>query len=56
MNVVIKFYGRVRGSKRNKWLNFGGDPDHHVNCPIGNPSITQQIMSGFDIILRTALQ
>ena len=24
--IVIKFYGGVRGGKRNKWLNFGFDP------------------------------
>ena len=44
---MTKFYGGVRGDKRNKQLNFGGDLDHHVDCPIRNPAITQQIMNGF---------
>ena len=35
------------GGKRNKWLNFGDDSDHHADCPIRNPTITQQIMSRF---------
>ena len=34
-----KFYGVVWGGKRNKWLNFGCDPD---------PATTQQLMSGLD--------
>ena len=24
----MKFYGRLRGDNKNKWLNFGGYPDH----------------------------
>ena len=43
----MKFSGGVQSDKRNKWLDFGGDPDHRADCPIGNPAITQQIMSGF---------
>ena len=43
----MKFYGRVRGGKRNMWLDLGSDPDDHPDCPTGNPAITQQIMSGF---------
>ena len=31
---------------KNNWLDFGSDPDHHADCPIGNPTITQQIMNG----------
>ena len=27
-------------------LNFLGDPDHHADCPVGTPALTQQIMSG----------
>ena len=46
----------VRGSKKNKWLNLGGDLDHHSECPIENPAITQQIVSGFDKIFRIDLQ
>ena len=45
--VVMKSYGGVQGGKRNKWLNIGGDGDHHADCPIGNLAITQQIMSVF---------
>ena len=30
-----------------RWLNFCGNPDHHADCPIGNPAITQHIMIGF---------
>ena len=52
----MKFYGGVRGGKRNKRLDFGIDPDHHADCPIGNLAITQQIMSKFDDIFRIALQ
>ena len=29
----MKLYSGVQGGKRNKWLNFGGTPDHHANCP-----------------------
>ena len=43
----MKFYGGVRGGKKNKWLYFGSNLDHHADCPMGNPTITQQIMSGF---------
>ena len=32
---------RVWGDKRNKWLNFGGDQDHHADCPIRNSATTQ---------------
>ena len=42
----MKFYEGVWGGKRNKWINFGGDLDHNVDCPIQNPAITQQIMNG----------
>ena len=24
----MKFYGGIEGGKKNKWLNFGGDPEH----------------------------
>ena len=27
-------------------VNFAGDPNHHADCPIGNLTITQQIMRG----------
>ena len=43
----MKLYGGVQGGKRNKWLDFGSDPDLHADCPVGNPAITQQIMNGF---------
>ena len=26
----MTFYGGVRCGKRNKWLNFGDDPDHDL--------------------------
>ena len=29
----MKFCGGVRGGKRNKWLDFDRDPDHHADCP-----------------------
>ena len=41
----MKFYGGVKGGKRNQRLHSGSDPDNHAVCPIGNPDITQQIMS-----------
>ena len=44
----MKFYAGVWGGKRNKWLNFCGNPDHHADCPIGNQAITQQIWADFD--------
>ena len=28
--IAMKFYGAVRGGKRNKWLDFGSDPDTHL--------------------------
>ena len=53
----MKVYGGVQGDKRNKWINFGGDPDHHADCPTRNLAITQQIMTRFiDAIFRIALQ
>ena len=45
--IAMKFYGGVWGGKGNKWLNFGGDADHHADCPIGNLAIAQEIMNGF---------
>ena len=51
----MKFYGEVRGAKRNKWSDFGNDPDHLVNCPIWNPAITQQILSGILIKISQLL-
>ena len=40
-----KLYGGVLGGKRNKWLNFGGNPDHHADSPVGHSTITEQIMN-----------
>ena len=31
---------RDPGGQRNKWY-FGDNPDHHADCPIRNPEITQ---------------
>ena len=45
--IAMKFYGEVRGGKRNKWLNVGSDPDDHADYPTGNSAITQQSMSRF---------
>ena len=28
----MKFYGGVPGGKRNKWLDFGSNPDTHLVC------------------------
>ena len=36
------------------WLDFGSNPDHHADCPIGNPAIYQQIWT--DSFFRRALQ
>ena len=33
------------GSEVENETNFGGDPDHHADCPIRNPAISQQIIS-----------
>ena len=47
-NVLkMSFHGGVRGCQGNKQLHFGGDPNHHVDCPVGNLAITQQIMNRF---------
>ena len=27
----MKFYGGIVGGERNKWLDFGSNPDHHAN-------------------------
>ena len=35
----MKFYGVVQGGKGNKWLNYGGDLDHHADCPIRSLAI-----------------
>ena len=41
--TAMKIYGGVRVGKGNKLiLNFGGDPDHHVDFSIRKPSITQK--------------
>ena len=45
--IAMKIYGGVWGGKRNKWLDFGSNMDYHADFPIGNPGISQQIMSGF---------
>ena len=41
------FMEESAGGKRNKLLNFGGDLDHHADCPIKTLAITQQVISGF---------
>ena len=43
----MKFYEGVGGGTTNKWLNCGGSLDYYADCPIGNPAITQQNISGF---------
>ena len=43
----MKFYGGVRGGKRNKWLDFGSNQDHYADYPFRNLAITRQIMSRF---------
>ena len=35
----MKFYGGIWRIKKNKWLNFDGDPDHHADSPARNPVI-----------------
>ena len=45
--IARSFYEGVWGGKGNQWLDFGSDTDHHADCPIGNPAITQQIISKF---------
>ena len=37
--IAMKFYGGIWDGKRNKWLDFGTNPDHHADCPIGNLAI-----------------
>ena len=39
----MKIYGGVWDGKR---IRFSNGPDHHADCPIGNLSISQQIMNG----------
>ena len=41
----MTFSGRVWDGIRNKWLNFGGELDHHVDCPTRNLAIAQHIMN-----------
>ena len=41
--IAMKFYC-IWSGKRNKWLDFNSDLDHHADCPIGNPAIIQQII------------
>ena len=53
---ALKCYGGILGGKKNEWLNFGGDLDHHVDCPIRNPVIIQQIMDVFWWNFQIALQ
>ena len=45
--ILMRFTGELGNDTRNIWLNFGGDPNHHADCPIGNLVFTQQIVSGF---------
>ena len=45
----------VQAGIRNKSVNFGGNLDHHTDCPIRNMTITQQIMSNFDAIFIISL-
>ena len=52
----MKLYGGIQIGNRNKWLYVGGDPDHHADCQIGNPAITQHMMSDFDETFRLAMQ
>ena len=40
----MTFYLGVRGGK-GMWLEYGCDLDHHADCSIRNPAITQQSMS-----------
>ena len=47
MNGLPWIWGGTRDGKRNKWLNSDDNLDHHTDCPIGNPAITHQSMSGF---------
>ena len=51
----MKFYGGVRGVKRNKWLDFGSDLDHHADFPIGQ-RLLNKLWAGFHEIFRIALQ
>ena len=45
--ITKKFYGGVGVIKGTSDLNCGGDPDHHAECPTGNPAFTQHIKGGF---------
>ena len=45
--MAMKLYGGFYDGKKNKLLDFGSDSDHHADCPIRYPAITQQILNGF---------
>ena len=30
--IVFNFYEGVQGGKKNKWLDFCSDLDHHADC------------------------
>ena len=45
--ILMKFDEGVQDGTRYKYLDFGSDLDHHVDCPFGNPVITQYILNKF---------
>ena len=52
--IVMKFYGGVWDGKRNKWLHFGSDSDHHVASP--TQPLLNKLWADFDEIFRIAVQ
>ena len=44
------------GWQKKKGLSFDPDLDHNPDCPIGNPAITQHIMSKHCDIFRIGLK
>ena len=53
--IAMKFYGGARDGKKNRWLNFCGDLDHHADYPTRNLAIIQQMSEFFGMILITML-
>ena len=41
--IMMNFDGGSDVVKGTTWLHFGGNPDHHADCPIRNLAIAQQI-------------
>ena len=55
--IAMKFYGGIRGGKRNKWLNLGGNLDHHMlTAQSESRPLLNKLRSDFDENFGIVLQ